>query len=205
MNCLRGRQHLRRRFYGKRDILTFSLLWCVKKNVLCCNTYLCFCHSIYSCCRTQHRELYFADKLKGTVIRLDGVAVDYTHAEILQNYSLLSLSFSKSAAYIYSMLFVRTFLIFFSGSAFFIIMSRLERTGKLINCGVIVILAALNIGGGIFTKALRSPLLSYEFFENIVPDVAPIAFSVTYAALTIIAALTAYLFGTESLSKDKGV
>lgn len=58
----------------------------------------------------------FADKLKGTVIRLDGVAVDYTHAEILQNYSLLSLSFSKSAAYIYSMLFVRTFLIFFSGS-----------------------------------------------------------------------------------------
>ena len=66
----------------------------------------------------------FADKLKGTVIRLDGVAVDYTHAEILQNYSLLSLSFSKSAAYIYSMLFVRTFLIFFSGSAFFIIMSR---------------------------------------------------------------------------------
>lgn len=77
----------------------------------------------------------FADKLKGTVIRLDGVAVDYTHAEILQNYSLLSLSFSKSAAYIYSMLFVRTFLIFFSGSAFFIIMSRLERTGKLINCG----------------------------------------------------------------------
>lgn len=148
----------------------------------------------------------FADKLKGTVIRLDGVAVDYTHAEILQNYSLLSLSFSKSAAYIYSMLFVRTFLIFFSGSAFFIIMSRLERTGKLINCGVIVILAALNIGGGIFTKALRSPLLSYEFFENIVPDVAPIAFSVTYAALTIIAALTAYLFWhRKPIKRQRGV
>ena len=148
----------------------------------------------------------FADKLKGTVIRLDGVAVDYTHAEILQNYSLLSLSFSKSAAYIYSMLFVRTFLIFFSGSAFFIIMSRLERTGKLINCGLIVILAALNIGGGIFIKALRSPLLSYEFFENIVPDVAPIAFSVTYAALTIIAALTAYLFWhRKPIKRQRGV
>ena len=148
----------------------------------------------------------FADKLKGTVIRLDGVAVDYTHAEILQNYSLLSLSFSESAAYIYLMLFVRTFLIFFSGSAFFIIMSRLERTGKLINCGVIVILAALNIGGGIFTKALRSPLLSYEFFENIVPDVAPIAFSVTYAALTIIAALTAYLFWhRKPIKRQRGV
>lgn len=83
-------------------------------------------------------------------------------------------------------------------------MSRLERTGKLINCGLIVILAALNIGGGIFTKALRSPLLSYEFFENIVPDVAPIAFSVTYAALTIIAALTAYLLAQKAYQKTKG-
>ena len=140
------------------------------------------------------------------VVAAHSVAVDYTHAEILQNYSLLSLSFSKSAAYIYSMLFVRTFLIFFSGSAFFIIMSRLERTGKLINCGVIVILAALNIGGGIFTKALRSPLLSYEFFENIVPDVAPIAFSVTYAVLTIIVALTAYLFWhRKPIKRQRGV
>lgn len=85
-------------------------------------------------------------------------------------------------------------------------MSRLERTGKLINCGVIVILAALNIGGGIFTKALRRPLLSYEFFENIVPDVAPIAFSVTYAALTIIAALTAYLFWhRKPIKRQRGV
>lgn len=60
----------------------------------------------------------FADKLKGTVMRLDGVAVDYTHAEILQNYSLLSLSFSKSIAYIYLMLCLRTVLIFMSGTAF---------------------------------------------------------------------------------------
>ena len=182
-------------FFTVKEIFSLSVCCGVSRKtsfraVLAC----AFVTAFIVVCAHGIESLIFSDKLKGTVMRLDGVAIDYTHAEILQNYSLVSLSFSESAVYIYSMLFVRTLLIFFGGAAFFVIMSRLERTGKLINCGVIVILAALNIGGGIFTKALRSPLLSYEFFENIVPKIAPTAFSVTYAVLTVIAALTAYLF-----------
>lgn len=136
----------------------------------------------------------FADKLKGTVIRLDGVAVDYTHAEILQNYSLLSLSFSKSAAYIYSMLFVRTFLIFFSGSAFFIIMSRLETIGRIINLGVIMILFAANIGGEMFTPYLSAPVMSYDFFESVFGIFGPQAFTITYILLTILAIALSFAF-----------
>lgn len=136
----------------------------------------------------------FADKLKGTVIRLDGVAVDYTHAEILQNYSLLSLSFSKSAAYIYSMLFVRTFLIFFSGSAFFIIMSRLETIGRIINLGVIMTLFAANIAGGMFTPYLSAPVMSYGFFESVFGIFGPQAFTITYILLTILAIALSFAF-----------
>lgn len=136
----------------------------------------------------------FADKLKGTVIRLDGMAVDYTHAEILQNYSLLSLSFSKSAAYIYSMLFVRTFLIFFSGTAFFIIMSRLETMGRIINLGVIVILFAANIAGGMFTPYLAAPVMSYGFFESVFGIFGAQAFTITYILLTILAIAVSFAF-----------
>ncbi len=136
----------------------------------------------------------FADKLKGTVIRLDGVAVDYTHAEILQNYSIISLSFSKSIAYIYLMLCLRTVLIFMSGTAFFIIMSRLETMGRIINLGVIVILFAANIAGGMFTPYLAAPVMSYGFFESVFGIFGAQAFTITYILLTILAIAMSFAF-----------
>lgn len=136
----------------------------------------------------------FADKLKGTVIRLDGVAVDYTHAEILQNYSLISLSFSESIAYIYLMLCLRTVLIFMSGTAFFIIMSRLETMGRIINLGVIVILFAANIAGEMFTPYLAAPVMSYVFFESVFGIFGAQAFTITYILLTILAIAVSFAF-----------
>ena len=136
----------------------------------------------------------FADKLKGTVIRLDGVAVDYTHAEILQNYSLLSLSFSQSPAYIYLMLFLRTVLVFMSGTAFFIIMSRLETIGRIINLGVIMTLFAANIAGGMFTPYLSAPVMSYGFFESVFGNFSTPAFTIAYILLTIAAIALSFAF-----------
>ena len=127
-------------------------------------------------------------------MRLDGVAVDYTHAEILQNYSLLSLSFSKSIAYIYLMLCLRTVLIFMSGTAFFIIMSRLETMGRIINLGVIVILFAANIAGGMFTPYLAAPVMSYGFFESVFGVFGAQAFTITYILLTILAIAVSFAF-----------
>ena len=145
----------------------------------------------------------FADKLKGTVMRLDGVAVDYTHAEILQNYSLLSLSFSKSIAYIYLMLCLRTVLIFMSGTAFFIIMSRLETMGRIINLGVIVILFAANIAGGMFTPYLAAPVMSYGFFESVFGIFGAQAFTITYILLTILAIAVSFAFYRRNPIKYK--
>lgn len=145
----------------------------------------------------------FADKLKGTVMRLDGVAVDYTHAEILQNYSLLLLSFSKSIAYIYLMLCLRTVLIFMSGTAFFIIMSRLETMGRIINLGVIVILFAANIAGGMFTPYLAAPVMSYGFFESVFGIFGAQAFTITYILLTILAIAVSFAFYRRNPIKYK--
>lgn len=145
----------------------------------------------------------FADKLKGTVIRLDGVAVDYTHAEILQNYSLLSLSFSKSAAYIYLMLCLRTVLIFMSGTAFFIIMSRLETMGRIINLGVIEILFVANIAGEMFTPYLSAPIMSYGFFESVFGIFGPQAFTIAYILLTVLAIAVSFAFYRRKPIKNK--
>lgn len=145
----------------------------------------------------------FADKLKGTVIRLDGVAVDYTHAEILQNYSLLSLSFSESIAYIYLMLCLRTVLIFMSGTAFFIIMSRLETMGRIINLGVIEILFVANIAGGMFTPYLSAPIMSYGFFESVFGIFGPQAFTIAYILLTVLAIAVSFAFYRRKPIKNK--
>lgn len=146
----------------------------------------------------------FADKLKGTVMRLDGVAVDYTHAEILQNYSLLSLSFSKSIAYIYLMLCLRTVLIFMSGTVRRqSIMSRLETMGRIINLGVIVILFAANIAGGMFTPYLAAPVMSYGFFESVFGIFGAQAFTITYILLTILAIAVSFAFYRRNPIKYK--
>lgn len=145
----------------------------------------------------------FADKLKGTVIRLDGVAVDYTHVEILQNYSLISLSFSESIAYIYLMLCLRTVLIFMSGTAFFIIMSRLETMGRIINLGVIEILFVANIAGGMFTPYLSAPIMSYGFFESVFGIFGPQAFTIAYILLTVLAIAVSFAFYRRKPIKNK--
>lgn len=103
------------------------------------------------------------------------------------------LSFADSVGYMWFMLFIRTMLAFASGLAFFIIMSRLERVGKLINCGVIVILFAVNLSGDAFTTGFDTPVLSYEFFYDISEKNSVAAFTFTYAVLLFIAAMVAYL------------
>ena len=145
----------------------------------------------------------FSDALKGAITFYDGTKGDFSYAELLQNYSLISLSFSESIAYIYLMLCLRTVLIFMSGTAFFIIMSRLETMGRIINLGVIVILFAANIAGGMFTPYLSAPITSYGFFESVFGIFGPQAFTITYILLTVLAIAVSFAFYRRKPIKNK--
>lgn len=139
-------------------------------------------------------SLIFSVALKGAITFYDGTKGDFSYIEILQNYSLSSLSFSQSPAYIYLMLFLRTMLVFMSGTAFFIIMSRLETIGRIINLGVIMILFAANIGGEMFTPYLSAPVMSYDFFDSVFGNFSTPAFTIAYILLTIAAIALSFAF-----------
>lgn len=145
----------------------------------------------------------FSVALKGSVMLLNGTAGNFSYVELLQNYSLISLSFSESIAYIYLMLCLRTVLVFMSGTAFFIIMSRLETMGRIINLGVIMTLFAANIAGGMFTPYLSAPVMSYGFFESVFGIFGPQAFTITYILLTILAIAVSFAFYRRKPIKNK--
>lgn len=124
------------------------------------------------------------------------VAVDETYRYILTDYVLNSLSFTNNIVFMWIMFIVKLLLAFFSGLAFFTIMSRLSGTGKLINGGVVTILIVLNVCGSALFSSFDgyAPMLSDSFLVQIVPHekLCPVYVAV-YGLLIVIAVITAYL------------
>lgn len=124
------------------------------------------------------------------------VAVDETYRYILTEYVLNSLSFTDNAAFMWPMFIVKLLLAFFSGFAFFTVMSRLSVTGKLINGGAVTILIVLYFCGFALFPSFdgSAPMLSDPLFIQILPweNLCP-AFAAVYGLLTVIAFITAYL------------
>ena len=88
-------------------------------------------------------------------------------------------------------------------TAFFIIMSRLETMGRIINLGVIEILFVANIAGGMFTPYLSAPIMSYGFFESVFGIFGPQAFTIAYILLTILAIAVSFAFYRRKPIKNK--